>query len=96
MEMAAMAEYFRQRPHEEGFWLPLLAMEAARKPHHCDICEMEFAREGELIQHEDEHVVCDLEGCKFTSCKEVTASFVTCRLHFNPAHCSPFSKWSST
>ncbi len=26
----SMAEYFRRHPQQEGFWLPLLAMEAAR------------------------------------------------------------------
>ncbi len=61
----------RSHPSQEGFWLPLLAMEAARTAHFCDVCEVEFAREGELIRHEESHVVCDLDGCTFVACQEV-------------------------
>ncbi len=56
---------------QEGFWLPLLALEASRTLHYCDMCEETFEKESDLIKHEEEHEVCGLEGCNFTASKEV-------------------------
>ena len=66
--------FSRSNPGQEGFWLPLLAMEAARTSHYCEVCDVEFKREGDLIKHEDSHQVCDLEGCTYVASEEVKSS----------------------
>jgi hypothetical protein len=52
--------------------LPLLAMEATREHHFCDMCEMSFKDEKELVNHEEGHSVCNMEGCTFTASPEVS------------------------
>ena len=42
-------------------------MEASRQQHFCDMCEESFKNEKELIEHEESHEVCNLEGCTFTA-----------------------------
>ncbi len=44
---------------------------SCRTSYYCDVCELEFNRESELVVHEDAHVVCELEGCTYVSCKEI-------------------------
>ena len=46
-------------------------MEASRNPQDCEICEKSFKNEIELLNHEDEHQTCGLDGCTFTADPEV-------------------------
>ena len=62
----------------------MLAMEASRTEHFCDMCELDFKTESELIAHEEEHEVCGLEGCKFTANKEVKSSRILITAHNLP------------
>ena len=42
-----------------------MAMESARTSQYCDMCDISFESEAKLAEHEDEHQVCELEGCSF-------------------------------
>ena len=63
--------FFKTLVFQENLWLPLLAMEASRQSFFCELCEMDFDKEKELKDHEGEHVICGLEGCKYTACPDV-------------------------
>lgn len=78
LRLNKMVAYFRENPEQENFWLPLLAMEASRESYFCDICEYSFKSLEELIDHEDTHEVCDLDGCQFNACPEVLQDHVLC------------------
>ena len=72
METDAMNVFFRINPSQEAFWLPLLAVEANQGGHFCDMCELGFESENDLIRHEEEHQVCGLEGCTFSASAKVS------------------------
>ena len=65
LERAAREKYFMEYPGEVTRWLQIIARESS---FFCDLCELDFKTEDELLHHEEnDHEVCGLEGCTLTT-----------------------------
>ena len=67
----AQVNWLSEHPEQEEEWLKILAQEEMDKSYFCDVCEKGFGDKNELLEHEQQHQTCGIDGCTYTAHTEV-------------------------